>query len=314
LKVTDKILILGSRGMVGSSLVRFLHKRGFSNLLSPARNELNLLDQVQVQKYFQNEKPQHVFLAAAKVGGIKANNNFRADFILENLQIQSHVFEAAFKYNVERLMFLGSSCIYPKNCPQPIKEEYLLTSTLEETNEPYAIAKIAGLKLAENFRRQYGKKFYSIMPCNLYGENDNYHPENSHVIPGLIRRMHEAQKNGDSVFEIWGDGTPLREFLYVDDLAEACVLVMQKAHEKTPYWLNVGSSEEVSIGNLAKMIAKELRYEGKLAFNSSVPNGTPRKVLDSSKLHALGWKPRTFLEQGLKNVIRMYRETYVQKS
>lgn len=300
--------------MVGSSLVRFLHKRGFSNLLSPARNELNLLDQVQVQKYFQNEKPQHVFLAAAKVGGIKANNNFRADFILENLQIQSHVFEAAFKYNVERLMFLGSSCIYPKNCPQPIKEEYLLTSTLEETNEPYAIAKIAGLKLAENFRRQYGKKFYSIMPCNLYGENDNYHPENSHVIPGLIRRMHEAQKNGDSVFEIWGDGTPLREFLYVDDLAEACVLVMQKAHEKTPYWLNVGSSEEVSIGNLAKMIAKELRYEGKLAFNSSVPNGTPRKVLDSSKLHALGWKPRTFLEQGLKNVIRMYRETYVQKS
>lgn len=302
---SDKILILGSRGLVGSAIVRELKKLGFENLLIPVREKLNLLNQQSVLTYFDKNKPQHVFLAAAKVGGIHANNTYRADFIWENLAIQNNVFEAAFKSKVDRLLFLGSSCIYPKNAPQPMKEDCLLTSPLEPTNEPYAIAKIAGLKTAESFRRQYGCHWYSVMPTNLYGENDNYHPENSHVIPGLIARMKKAMDENASTFAVWGTGNPRREFLYVDDMARACIHVMN-LKDNIPDLINIGTGEDISIKELAYLIKETLGYKGEITFNPDQPDGTMRKLLDVSRIHSLGWKHQVDLKSGLKKAVDFY--------
>lgn len=302
---SDKILVLGSRGMVGSAIVRELQKDGFTQILNPVRDELNLLRQADVETYFEKHKPDYVFLAAAKVGGIVANNSYRADFIFENLQIQQNVFNAAFKVKTPHLLFLGSSCIYPKNAPQPLKEEYLLSSELEPTNEPYAIAKIAGLKTAESFRRQYGLHWISVMPTNLYGINDNYDLTNSHVIPGLIARLHQAIKNDDKVFSIWGSGKPRREFLYVDDMARACIHVMKQGKD-VPDFMNVGTGEDIEIGEVAKMIAQKMGFKGQLVFDSSKPDGTMRKLLDVTKIKALGWKPEIDLNKGLDIAIDTY--------
>jgi len=305
MKTTDKILVLGARGLVGSALVRELTKLGYSNLLTPIRTELDLLKQQSVLDYFEQNKPQHVFLAAAKVGGIHANNTYRADFIWENLAIQNNVFEAAFKSKVDRLLFLGSSCIYPKNAPQPMNEDCLLTSALEPTNEPYAIAKIAGLKTAESFRRQYGCNWYSVMPTNLYGQNDNFHPENSHVIPGLIARMKKAMDENAPSFAVWGTGNPRREFLYVDDMARACIHMMNLEGD-IPDYVNIGTGEDVSIRELAFMIKDILGYKGEITFNPNQPDGTLRKLLDVSRIHALGWKHEIDLQTGLKKAIDFY--------
>lgn len=304
----SKILILGSNGLVGSAIKRELLKEDYISVLAPTRKELNLLNQKETNDYFQKHKPNYVFMAAAKVGGIQANNTYRADFIVENLMIQTNVFQAAFESDVEKFLFLGSSCIYPKKCPQPIKEEYLLTSQLEETNEPYAIAKIAGLKMAENYRRQYRRQFLSVMPSNLYGINDNFHKENSHVIPGLIARMSEAIQKKKEVFEIWGTGTPKREFLYIDDLSQACIFLM-KADMELPYYINIGSGKEISIKDLAILIAKLMEFKGKIIENRSYPDGTMRKLLDISKIKSLGWSPKTSLEEGLKKTIDFYRSS-----
>ena len=301
----SKILILGSRGLVGSAIKYELTQKGYSNLLCPVRPELDLLNQQAVNSYFEKNKPEYVILAAAKVGGILANNTYRADFLFENLEIQNNVFGASFKNKVTRLLFLGSSCIYPKNCPQPMKEEYLLTSELEATNEPYAIAKIAGLKLAENFKRQYGCDYISVMPTNLYGLNDNFDLNNSHVIPGLIARMHLAIKNKDPEFKVWGTGNPKREFLYVDDMARACIFLMETQKEM-PYWMNIGTGEDISIKDLSHMIAKKMGYQGKITFDSEKPDGTMKKLLDVSKIKSLGWKPQVSLEEGLDRVIKHY--------
>jgi GDP-L-fucose synthase len=309
----DSILVLGGSGMVGSALVRNLKSADYKNILSPSRQEIDLLDQKSVDSYFKEKKPQAVFMAAAKVGGIHANNTFRADFILQNLQIQNNTFSAALASGVDKFLFLGSSCIYPRSCPQPIKEEYLLTEELEPTNEPYAIAKIAGLKTAESIRRQYKKNYFSVMPTNLYGENDNYHPENSHVIPGLIQRMEKTLKDGHEEFEIWGDGAPLREFLYVDDLADACIRLMSLPTDELPFWINVGSSEEISIADLARLIGKIMGFKGAVVFNKKFPNGTPRKLMDSSKMRSFGWTPKLSLEEGLKKTIKLYREKVQNK-
>lgn len=305
MKKSDKILILGSRGLVGSAIVRELKARGYSNLLTPVREELNLLNQQNTLDYFATKKPQHVFQAAAKVGGIHANNNYRADFIFENLTVQNNVFEASFKNKIDKLLFLGSSCIYPKNAPQPLKEEYLLSAPLEPTNEPYAIAKIAGLKTAESFRRQYGCKYYSVMPTNLYGINDNYHPENSHVIPGLINRMKKAIDENAATFEVWGSGKPRREFLYVDDMARACIFVMEHEGE-IPDLVNIGTGEDISIGELAFMIKNIMGFKGEIVFNTNQPDGTMRKLLDISRIKAMGWSPKVSLEDGLKSAIDFY--------
>jgi GDP-L-fucose synthase len=302
---SDKILILGSRGMVGSAILRELTSQGFTNLLHPIRDELNLLKQTAVENYFDQHKPTYVFLAAAKVGGIVANNTYRADFIFENLQIQQNVFNAAFKVKTPHLLFLGSSCIYPKNAPQPLKEEYLLSSELEPTNEPYAIAKIAGLKTAESFRRQYGLHWISVMPTNLYGVNDNYDLKNSHVIPGLIARLHQAIQNNDQEFSIWGSGKPRREFLYVDDMARACIHVMNQGKD-VPDFMNVGTGEDIEIGEVAKMIAQKMGFKGKLVFDSSKPDGTMRKLLDISRIKQLGWTPKINLNEGLDTAIQFY--------
>lgn len=302
---TDKVLILGSRGMVGSAIQRELASQDFTNILHPVRDELNLLRQADVENYFELHKPDYVFLAAAKVGGIVANNTYRADFIFENLQIQQNVFNAAFKVKSPHLLFLGSSCIYPKNAPQPLKEEYLLTSELEQTNEPYALAKIAGLKTAEAFRKQYGLHWISVMPTNLYGINDNYDLNNSHVIPGLIARLHQAIQKGDEEFKIWGSGKPRREFLYVDDMARACIHVMNQGKD-TPDFVNVGTGEDIEIGELAKIIANKMNFKGKLIFDSEKPDGTMRKLLNTSKIKALGWKPEMSLDEGLDQVINSF--------
>jgi GDP-L-fucose synthase len=303
---TDKILVLGSRGLVGSAILRELKKEGYTNILHPVREELDLLNQIAVADYFLKNKPDVVFLAAAKVGGIMANNTYRADFIFENLQIQQNVFNAAFKVKTTNLLFLGSSCIYPKNCPQPIKEEYLLTSPLEQTNEPYALAKIAGLKTAESFRKQYGLHWISVMPTNLYGPNDNFDLQNSHVIPGLIARMDQAIQNRDKEFSIWGTGKPRREFLFVDDMARACIFVMNQG-KSAPDFMNVGTGEDIEIGELAKLIARKMNYHGKLVFDTSKPDGTMRKLLDVSKILSLGWKPQVSLDQGLDLAIQDFR-------
>lgn len=305
---TDKILILGSRGLVGSAIFRSLKEQGYSSILHPVREELNLLNQFDVEKYFEKNQPDYVFMAAAKVGGILANNTYRADFIFENLQIQQNIFNAAFKVKTPNMLFLGSSCIYPKNAPQPLKEEYLLTSPLEETNEPYAIAKIAGLKTAESFRRQYGLNWISVMPTNLYGVNDNYDLNNSHVIPGLIARLDLAIKNNDPEFKIWGTGKPRREFLYVDDMAAACIYVMNHEGDK-PDFMNIGTGEDIEIGEVARMIATKMNYKGKLVFDTTKPDGTMRKLLDISLIKSLGWSPKISLDKGLDKAIEFYVST-----
>lgn len=301
----SKILVLGARGLVGSAIKRQLESRFKGNLLTPLREELDLFSQSAVLNYFNNHKPTHVFFAAAKVGGIHANNTYRADFIHQNLLIQANVFEASFKNKVEKLLFLGSSCIYPKNAPQPISEDSLLTAPLEATNEPYAIAKIAGLKTAESFRRQYGCQYYSVMPTNLYGENDNYHPENSHVIPGLIARMKKAKDDKEKEFLVWGTGNPRREFLHVDDMARACVFVME-TQKNVPDLINIGTGEDISIRELAFMIKEIIGFQGEIKFDPSQPDGTMRKLLDVSKIHSMGWKHQISLREGLERTIANY--------
>lgn len=293
-----RIYVAGHRGMVGSAIYRKLQNEGFENLITRTSSELDLRNQAEVEAFFTTEKPEYVFLAAAKVGGIVANNTYRADFLYENLAIQNNVIHQAYKTGVKKLMFLGSSCIYPKLAPQPLKEDYLLTGLLEPTNEPYAIAKIAGIKMCEAYRAQYGCDFISVMPTNLYGYNDNYHPQNSHVLPALIRRFHEAKRDNLPEVTIWGSGSPKREFLFVDDLAEACYFLMQNYSEAG--FLNIGTGEDLSIKELAELIRQTIGYKGELKFDASKPDGTPRKLMDVSKLNALGWKYRTALKEGIK--------------
>lgn len=293
-----KIYVAGHRGMVGSAIYRKLVKEGYTQLITRTSSELDLRHQQDVADFFSAEKPEYVFLAAAKVGGIIANNTYRADFLYENLCIQNNVIHEAYKTGVTKLMFLGSSCIYPKLAPQPLKEDYLLTGLLEETNEPYAIAKIAGIKMCEAYRSQYNCNFISVMPTNLYGYNDNYHPQNSHVLPALIRKFHEAKVNGSEEVNIWGSGSPMREFLFADDLAEACYFLMQNYDEAG--FLNIGTGVDLSIKDLALLIKKVIGFEGELTFDSSKPDGTPRKLMDVSKLHSLGWKHKIELEEGIK--------------
>ena len=302
MELSSKIYVAGHRGMVGSALIRNLEKKGYHNLVVRTSNELDLRNPDQVNAFFQLEQPEYLFLAAAKVGGIVANNTYRADFLYDNLMIQNNVIHAAHVYGVKKLLFLGSSCIYPKLAPQPLKEEYLLSGFLESTNEPYAIAKIAGIKLCEAYRSQYGCNFISAMPTNLYGPNDNYDLQTSHVLPALIRKFHEAKVNGDSSVEIWGTGTPLREFLHVDDLAEACLFLMLHYNEATH--INIGTGEDQSILALAQLIRSIVGFNGEIRLNRSQPDGTPRKLLDVSKIHALGWKHTIELREGIEGVYR----------
>lgn len=294
----SKIYIAGHRGMVGSAIYRKLEKEGFTNIITRVSSELDLRNQQQVADFFEQEKPEYVFLAAAKVGGIVANNTYRAEFLYDNLQIQNNVIHSSYVNGVKKLMFLGSSCIYPKLAPQPLREEYLLTGLLEETNEPYAIAKIAGIKMCDAYRAQYGCNYISVMPTNLYGYNDNYHPQNSHVLPALIRRFHEAKEQNVVNVTIWGTGTPKREFLFADDLAAACYYLMQNYDEEG--LVNVGTGEDLSIKDLALLIKSIIGYKGEIKFDSSKPDGTPRKLMDVSKLHSKGWKHIINLEEGIK--------------
>lgn len=293
-----KIYVAGHRGMVGSAILRKLKNEGFSNLLVRNSSELDLRNQSEVLTFFQQEKPDYVFLAAAKVGGIIANNTYRADFLYENLTIQNNIIHSSYLNGVKKLMFLGSSCIYPKMAPQPLKEEYLLTGLLEPTNEPYAIAKIAGIKMCEAYRDQYDCNFISVMPTNLYGYNDNYHPENSHVLPALIRKLHEAKINGLTKVSIWGSGSPMREFLFADDLADACFFLMENYNDTE--LINIGTGQDLTIRELAILIKEVVGFMGDLTFDTSKPDGTPRKLMDVSKLHNLGWNHKTGLEDGLK--------------
>ncbi|MEI6522270.1 MAG: GDP-L-fucose synthase [Bacteroidia bacterium] len=300
MKTQDKIFVAGHRGMVGSAIVRKLNQKGFANIITRSSKELDLTNQLLVNEFFETEKPQFVFLAAAKVGGIHANNTYRADFLYQNLMMESNVIHAAYINNVEKLFFLGSSCIYPKAAPQPLKEEYLLTGPLEQTNEPYAIAKIAGIKLCESYRRQYNCNFISAMPTNLYGPNDNYDLNNSHVLPALIRKFHTAKVESKDEVVVWGTGTPLREFLHVDDLAEACFYLMQNYNEEQ--LVNVGSGVDISIKDLALLVKKIVGFTGNLIFDETKPDGTYRKLMDVSKLEKLGWKYTIELEKGIEMV------------
>lgn len=293
--------------MVGSAIWRALEAKGYSNLIGRSSAELDLRRQADVEAFFETEKPDVVVLAAAKVGGILANNIYRADFLYDNLAIQNHIIHSAWKTNVKKLLFLGSSCIYPKMAEQPLKEESLLTGLLEQTNEPYAISKIAGIKMCESFRRQYGCNFISAMPTNLYGPNDNYDLKNSHVLPALIRKMHEAKIAGASEVEIWGTGSPLREFLHVDDLADACVFLLENYNEEL--FVNVGYGSDISIKDLAMLVKKVVGFEGELRFDTSKPDGTPRKLMDSSRLRSFGWNPAINLEEGIR---RTYQEVKTQ--
>ncbi len=293
-----KIYVAGHRGMVGSAIVRKLQSEGFENLILKTSSELDLKNQLEVASFFQNEKPDYVFLAAAKVGGIVANNTYRADFLYENLQIQNNVIHQAYLNNVKKLLFLGSSCIYPKLAPQPLKESYLLSGYLEPTNEPYAIAKIAGIKMCEAYRAQYLCNFISVMPTNLYGPNDNYSLENSHVLPAMIRKFYEAKKENKPFMELWGSGSPMREFLHADDLAEACLFLMENYNE--PELINIGTGEDVTIKELAETVKKIVGFEGEIKWDSTKPDGTPRKLMDVSKLHGLGWHHQIKLEKGIE--------------
>ena len=302
----SKIYIAGHNGLVGSSIVRNLRKNGYNNLILRNFEALNLMDQDEVKNFFKEEKPEYVFLAAAKVGGIQANNDFPADFIFQNLQIQNNVIHNAYLNGAKKLLFLGSSCIYPRDCAQPIKEEYLLTGELEKTNEAYAIAKIAGIKTCQAYNKQFGTKFISVMPTNLYGPNDNFDLESSHVLPALLRKFHEAKKANAKEVIMWGTGCPMREFLYVDDLADACVHLMETYDGGDI--VNIGTGEDVTIKNLALLIKKVVGFEGGITNDTTKPDGTPRKLLDVSRLHSLGWKHKTPLENGVKMTYEWFLE------
>jgi len=293
-----KIFVTGHRGMVGSAIVRRLQSGGYTNILRRTHAELDLLDQHAVHAFLAQQQPDYIFIAAARVGGIQANNDFRAEFLYENLLIEANLIHGAHLAGVDRLMFLASSCIYPRDCPQPIKEEYLLTGTLEQTNEPYAIAKIVGVKLAESYNRQYGRHYVSVMPTNLYGPNDNYDLANGHVLPALLRKAHEARQRGDSEYVVWGSGTPRREFLYVDDLADACVFLMERGYAGP--LLNIGSGQDVTIRELAETVMSVVGFKGHIVFDNTKPDGTPRKLLDVSRLAAVGWRARTELRDGIQ--------------
>lgn len=307
-----KIYVAGHRGMVGGAIVRQLQQAGYSNIVSRTHAELDLCNQAAVDAFFTAEKPDYVFLAAAKVGGIHANNVYRGEFIHQNLMIQSNVIDAAHRHGVNRLLFLGSSCIYPRDCPQPIREDYLLTGPLEQTNQPYALAKIAGIEMCWSYNRQYGTRYMAVMPTNLYGPGDNYHPENSHVIPALLRRAHESKLRGDTTFTVWGTGTPMREFLYCEDMAEACVHVMnlsdatysQLLNDQQPPLLNIGTGQDITIAQLAQAVCNTVGLQAQLVFDTSKPDGTPRKLLDVGKLAALGWQAKTRFEDGLQQAYR----------
>jgi len=305
---TDKIYIAGHRGMVGSGLERKLRKEGYHNIITRTSAELDLRNQQSVNEFFEKEKPAHVILAAAKVGGIHANNTYRAEFIYDNLMIEANIIHASYLNQVTKLLFLGSSCIYPKMAPQPLKEEYLLSGYLEPTNQPYAIAKIAGIEMCDSYRAQYGCNFISAMPTNLYGTNDNYHPENSHVLPALIRRIVLAKKNNDPNVTIWGSGTPRREFLHVDDLADACYFLLQNYNEQG--LVNIGCGNDVSIKQLAELIVAEVGYEGQLVFDSTKPDGTPRKLMDTSKINNLGWSPIIDFKEGIRKTILEVKDQF----
>ena len=304
----SKIYVAGHRGLVGSAIVRNLEAKGYTNIIYRTHEELDLTNQADVQAFFKEEQPEYVILAAAKVGGIHANNTYPADFIYDNLMIQNNVIKAAHDYKVKKLLFLGSTCIYPKMAPQPIREEYLLTGALEETNEAYAVAKIAGLEMCKFFKRQYGDNFISCMPTNLYGPNDNFDLKSSHVLPALIRKFHEAKVNGSDTVEVWGTGTPLREFIYVDDMADACVFLMENYDGEQH--VNIGTGEEVSIRQLAETVKEVVGFEGELVFNIDMPDGTPRKLTTVDKLHGLGWKHKVSLNEGIRLAYEWFLENY----
>lgn len=305
MEINSKIYVAGHNGMVGSAVCRALVKAGYTNIISRSSKELDLRSQAAVAHFFETEKPDYVFLAAAKVGGIVANNTYRAEFLHDNLCIQNNIIHQSYLNGVKKLMFFGSSCIYPKLAPQPLKEDYLLTGLLEPTNEPYAIAKIAGIKMCEAYRDQYQCNYISIMPTNLYGYNDNYHPENSHVLPALIRKFHEAKEKQQPEVEIWGSGTPLREFMFADDLASAALFLMLHYNEKQ--FVNIGVGHDISIKDLAYLVKKVIGYQGELVFNTSKPDGTPRKLMDVSLLHGLGWKHQVELEEGIALAYQDFR-------
>ena len=306
MELAARIYIAGHRGMVGSGLERKLRKEGYNNIITKTSSELDLRNQQAVNDFFEKEKPEHVILAAAKVGGIHANNTYRAEFIYENIMIEANIIHAAYLNKVNKLLFLGSSCIYPKMAPQPLKEEYLLSGYLEPTNQPYAIAKIAGIEMCDSYRAQYGCNFISAMPTNLYGTNDNYHPENSHVLPALIRRIVLAKKNNEPSVTIWGTGTPRREFLHVDDLADACYFLLQNYNEQG--LVNIGCGTDVSIKELAEMIIAEVGYKGELKFDTTKHDGTPRKLMSIRKIQKMGWKPIIDLKNGLQRTIKEFIE------
>lgn len=304
MNLDSRIFVAGHNGMVGSAIVRKLEQLGYTNIITMQRSKLNLLDQTEVDNFFRKIGPEYVFLAAAKVGGIKANRDMKADFIYENIMIQTNIIKSSYSYDVKKLLFLGSSCIYPKFCEQPIKEEYLMTGELESTNDAYAIAKIAGIKMCQSYNEQYGTNFISAMPTNLYGPNDNYDLNNSHVLPAMIRKFHEAKLEGKDSVEIWGTGTPKREFLYVDDLADACVFLMNNYSGSEI--VNIGTGQDVTIAELAVGISKVVGYEGGIHFNTGMPDGTPRKLLDVSRLEKIGWKYSTSLKDGIEKTYKDY--------
>lgn len=304
MNLDSRIFVAGHNGMVGSAIVRKLEQLGYKNIITMQRSKLDLLDQSQVDDFFRKIGPEYVFLAAAKVGGINANRSYKADFIYENLMIQTNVIKSSYAYGVKKLLFLGSSCIYPKMCRQPIKEEYLMTGSLEPTNDAYAIAKIAGIKMCQSYNEQYGTDFISAMPTNLYGPNDNYDLQNSHVLPAMIRKFHEAKVEGSESVEIWGTGTPKREFLYVDDLADACLFLMSEYSDSEI--VNIGTGQDVTIAELAYLVADVVGYRGRIDFNTTMPDGTPRKLLDVSKIEGLGWKHRVSLKEGIEKTYREY--------
>lgn len=312
MKKDAKIYVAGHRGLVGSAILRKLQADGYTNLVYRTSQELDLRARNQVDKFFEEEKPEYVFLAAAKVGGIVANNEYPADFIRDNLMIQTNVIDAAYRNGVKKLLFLGSTCIYPKFAPQPLKEEYLLTGELEPTNEPYAIAKIAGIKMCQSYNRQYGTKYISVMPTNLYGPNDNFDLHTSHVLPALIRKFHEAKENNAPYVEVWGTGTPRREFLHSDDLADACVFLMKNYEDNEI--INIGVGEDISIKELAEKIKEVVGYQGEIKFDTTKPDGTPRKLVDVSKINALGWKASISLDEGLQKAYQWFLENVAMKT
>ena len=307
MELNSKIFVAGHNGMVGSAIVRKLKNEGYTNIITASHQELDLTNQSRTYNYFKNEKPDYVFLAAAKVGGIMANNLYPAEYIYQNLMIETNVINSCFNFDVKKLLLLGSSCIYPKECPQPIKEEYLLSGYLEQTNDAYSIAKIAGIKMCQSYNKQYNTNYISVMPTNLYGPNDSYHLENSHVFPAMIRKIHEAKVRGDKSITLWGTGSPYREFLHVYDLADACLFLMENYNQNEI--INIGSGKDLTIKDLALLMKKIIEFEGEIYFDSSKPDGTPKKLLDVSKLHSLGWNHTIELEEGIKETYKNYLTT-----